>query len=78
MKLSKLSVENYPKFVVGGFTIIEILLSIIILVMLLTVVHTSFRAGSKACRFGTQRAQIFHTARLAMQDIIESIENDPR
>jgi len=34
-----------------------------------------FRAGSKATQFGSERAQLFHTARIAMQDIIQAIEN---
>jgi hypothetical protein len=59
----------------GGFTILELLLSITIVGLILTVVYSAFTAGSRACTAGGERAQIFHTARLAMQDIIQSIEN---
>ncbi len=59
----------------AGFTILEVLLSVVIVALVLTMIYSAFSAGSKACRFGSERAQIFHTARLAMQDIIQSIEN---
>ena len=58
-----------------GFTILEVLLSSVIVAMVLTIVYAAFSVGSRACRFGAERAQIFHTARIAMQDIIQSIEN---
>ncbi len=58
-----------------GFTILEVLLSVVIVALVLTMIYSAFSAGSKACRFGSERAQIFHTARLAMQDIVQSIEN---
>ena len=47
----------------------------IIVALVLTIVYSAFSAGSRVCKFGSQRAQIFHSARLAMQDIIQSIEN---
>jgi prepilin-type N-terminal cleavage/methylation domain-containing protein len=59
----------------AGFTILEVLLSVMIVGLVLTVVYSAFRAGSNACRYGSDRAQIFHSARIAMQDIIASIEN---
>lgn len=59
----------------AGFTILELLLSMTIVALILTVVYSAFTAGSRACTAGGERAQIFHTARLAMQDIIQSIEN---
>ena len=58
-----------------GFTILEVLISMIIVALVLTIVYSAFSAGSRVCKFGSQRAQIFHSARLAMQDIIQSIEN---
>ena len=58
-----------------GFTVLEVLLSVLIVGLVLTVVYSAFRAGSQACRFGAERAQVFHTARIAMQDIIGAIEN---
>jgi len=59
----------------GGFTLLELMLALSIMAMVMVAVYASFSAGSKACRYGSQRAQIFHGARLAMQDIIQSIEN---
>ena len=59
----------------GGFTILEVLVSMIIVALVMTIVYSAFSAGSKVCNFGSQRAQIFHSARLAMQDIVQSIEN---
>jgi len=59
----------------AGFTILELLISMMIVVLILTVVYSAFSAGSRACTAGGARAQNFHTARLAMQDIIKSIEN---
>ena len=59
----------------AGFTMIEVMLSVLIVAMVLTMVYSSFRAGSKATQFGSERAQLFHTARIAMQDIIQAIEN---
>ncbi len=59
----------------SGFTILEVLVSMIIVALVMTIVYSAFSAGSKVCSFGSQRAQIFHSARLAMQDIIQSIEN---
>lgn len=59
----------------SGFTILEVLISMIIVALVMTIVYSAFHAGSKVCSFGSQRAQIFHSARLAMQDIIQSIEN---
>jgi len=59
----------------SGFTILEILISMVIVALVMTIVYSAFSAGSKVCSFGSQRAQIFHSARLAMQDIIQSIEN---
>ena len=59
----------------AGFTILELLVSMTIVALILTVVYSAFSAGSRACTAGGDRAQIFHTARLAMQDIIHSIEN---
>ena len=53
----------------------ELMLATIIVAMLLTIVYSAFSVGSKACQIGGERAQIFHTARLAMQDIILSLEN---
>jgi len=47
----------------------------VIVALVLTIVYSAFSAGSRVCKFGSQRAQIFHSARLAMQDIIQSIEN---
>jgi prepilin-type N-terminal cleavage/methylation domain-containing protein len=58
-----------------GFTVLEVLLSVLIVGLVLTVVYSAFRAGSQACRFGSERAQVFHTARIAMQDIVGAIEN---
>ena len=59
----------------SGFTIIELMLATIIVAMIMTIVYSAFNVGSKACKIGSQRVQIFHTARLAMQDIILSLEN---
>jgi len=59
----------------GGFTLLELMLALSIMAMVMVAVYASFSAGSKACRYGSQRAQIFHGARLAMQDIIQSVEN---
>jgi len=59
----------------GGFTILEVLISMIIVALVMTIVYSAFSVGSKVCSFGSKRAQIFHSARLAMQDIIQSIEN---
>lgn len=59
----------------NGFTIIEVLISMVIVAMILTIVYAAFTAGSRACQHGSERAQIFHTARIAMQDIISSVEN---
>jgi len=59
----------------SGFTILEVLVSMIIVALVMTIVYSAFSAGSQVCSFGSQRAQIFHSARLAMQDIIQSIEN---
>ncbi len=59
----------------AGFTILEVLVSMIIVALVMTIIYSAFSAGSKVCSFGSQRAQIFHSARLAMQDIIQSIEN---
>jgi len=58
-----------------GFTILEVLVSMIIVALVMTIIYSAFSAGSRVCNFGSQRAQIFHSARLAMQDIIQSIEN---
>ena len=67
----------YPKHKIkaDGFTIMELMLATIIVAMLMTIVYSAFSVGSKACQVGGERAQIFHTARLAMQDIILSLEN---
>ena len=59
----------------NGFTILEVLVSMIIVALVMTIIYSAFSAGSKVCKFGSKRAQIFHSARLAMQDIIQSIEN---
>ncbi len=59
----------------AGFTILELLLSITIVALVMSVVYTAFHAGSMACTFGGERAQNFHSARLAMQDIMQAIEN---
>jgi len=59
----------------SGFTILEVLVSMIIVALVMTIIYSAFSAGSKVCNFGSKRAQIFHSARLAMQDIIQSIEN---
>jgi len=59
----------------AGFTIMELMLAIMIVGMILTIIYSAFSVGSKACKVGNERAQIFHTARLAMQDIILSLEN---
>jgi len=58
-----------------GFTLLELMLALVIMAMVLTMVYSAFSASSRACRFGVERAQIFHTARIAMQDILQSIEN---
>ena len=58
-----------------GFTLLELMLALVIMAMVLTMVYSAFSASSRACRFGVERAQIFHTARIAMQDIVQSIEN---
>ncbi|GEM_PF-1527925 len=58
-----------------GFTLLELMLALVIMALVLTMVYSAFSAGSRACRFGGERAQIFHTARMAMQDILQSIEN---
>lgn len=58
-----------------GFTLLELMLAITMMAMVLLSVYAAFSAGSKACRFGASRAQIFHTARIAMQDILNAIEN---
>ncbi len=60
---------------IAGFTILELMLATVIVAMILTIVYSAFSVGSKACQIGGERAQIFHTARLAMQDIILSLEN---
>ena len=70
--MSRRSVRRKPH---AGFTVLEVLLSVMIVGLVLTIVYSAFRAGSRACQFGSERAQIFHTARIAMQDIIGSIEN---
>ena len=70
--MSRHTVRRKPR---AGFTVIEVLLSVMIVGLVLTIVYSAFRAGSRACQFGSERAQIFHTARIAMQDIIGSIEN---
>ena len=59
----------------AGFTLLELMLAITIMAMVLVSVYAAFSAGSKACRFGASRAQIFHSARIAMQDILTAIEN---
>jgi len=64
--------KNYTS---NGFTILEVLVSMIIVALIMTIIYSAFSAGSKVCNFGSRRAQIFHSTRLAMQDIIQSIEN---
>ena len=59
----------------AGFTLLELMLAITIMAMVLVSVYAAFSASSKACRFGASRAQIFHSARIAMQDILNAIEN---
>lgn len=59
----------------SGFTLLELMLALLIMALVLTMVYSAFSAGSRACRFGSERAQIFHTARMAMQDILQAIEN---
>jgi len=58
-----------------GFTLLELMLALVIMALVLTMVYSAFSAGSRACRFGGERAQIFHTARMAMQDMLQAIEN---
>ncbi|MCX7848020.1 MAG: prepilin-type N-terminal cleavage/methylation domain-containing protein [bacterium] len=64
-----------PRRVPDGFSLLELMLAITIMSMVLVSVYAAFSAGSKACRFGATRAQIFHSARIAMQDILNTIEN---
>lgn len=64
-----------PRRAPSGFTLLELMLAITIMSMVLVSVYAAFSAGSKACRFGASRAQIFHSARVAMQDILNAIEN---
>lgn len=59
----------------AGFTLLELLISVTIVALIVTVVYSAFTAGTRSAQHGSERAQIFHAARIAMQDIITTIEN---
>ena len=58
-----------------GFTLLELMISIAIVGMVLTAIYTSFITGSNVCTAGSERAQLLHTARMALNDMLSTIEN---
>lgn len=58
-----------------GFTILELLLTMSIMVMVMTMIQSALAISSKVCTGGRDRAQIFHGARLAMDEMLSAFGN---
>ncbi|MBR5945649.1 type II secretion system protein, partial [bacterium] len=58
-----------------GFTILELLLTMSIMVMVMTMIQSALAISSKVCTGGRDRAQLFHGARLAMDEMLNAFAN---
>lgn len=58
-----------------GFTILELLLTMSIMVMVMTMIQSALAISSKVCTGGRDRAQLFHGARLAMDEMLSAFAN---
>ena len=58
-----------------GFTILELLLTMSIMVMVMTMIQSALAISSKVCTGGRDRAQLFHGARLAMDEMLSAFSN---
>lgn len=58
-----------------GFTILELLLTMSIMVMVMTMIQSALAISSKVCTGGRDRAQLFHGARLAMDEMLSAFGN---
>ena len=58
-----------------GFTILELLLTMSIMVMVMTMIQSALAISSKVCTSGRDRAQLFHGARLAMDEMLSAFSN---
>ena len=58
-----------------GFTILELLLTMSIMVMVMTMIHSALAVSSKICTGGRDRAGLYQGARLAMDEILGALSN---